>query len=352
MAFTVLPDGSVRTDTVEEAVELALEISRRKSEAGANLIEPKGPSPWKPNRPNGHGCIERSGRFGWRWSVMTAGKRHVGPTYGSRAEAEAELGKFIETGVMPPKPPRAPYRCRLCNQDGHTSRRCPLNPEKGARRRQHKMDVVVKGKVGPSGLPIWACSACGVKSCSGNEEGFLFLEPGATEWKSEPRWCPGQSVEIQTPAAPASPAASAASAAPAAPAASAASAAPPAEMEIKRPAPAARPAKKPAAPAAPAVPPVEALKVRRKRGPTPPRKVEAIDLSVDRPISVEAGDAFTVVEDFVDEETGQRWLAAEHWVAISPTGETNEGYDEWTMSHGPRRQRAHPQLHPFLRLAS
>jgi len=264
MAFTVLPDGSITTDSVDEAVELALATLRRKHEPGINLIETKGPSPWRPNRPNGRGTIERSGRFGWRWSVMVRGKRSVGPTYRSRTEAEAALDKFVDTGVMPPKQPRAPYRCSRCSGD-HTIKRCS-NRAVGEPEPTSEPEMDIEASMTRREVQRRKCSACG-------------------EFDHKADKCP----------------------------------------TVRK---------------GPKVPKLS------KKGARQGKKIE--DEPVEVSISISAGDRFSVSEDFVDEETDVEWAAGDEWIAVSPTGKTLEGYDEWNMRQGTKKRKAYPQLHPFF----
>lgn len=136
MAYRLTLPGGVVVDC-GSAVELAEAVAAlavvpaepvaatfEKDSRAENINAPRPPA-WKPNRPNGRGCIERNGKRGFRWTIMIQRKRHAGPTVGSEAAAEESLAEFLSTGVMPPRPPRAPYRCGRCDAEGHTARRCP-----------------------------------------------------------------------------------------------------------------------------------------------------------------------------------------------------------------------------------
>ena len=307
MAYRVLPDGSIETDTVEEAVELATVVaSRRRNEAspkeessGAeNLMN----SLWKPNRPNGRGTIEKTGRFGWRWSIMISRKRHVGPTYGSHKEALAALEKFVDTGIMPPKPPRAPYRCSVCLGDGHTKRRCSGKVEICPATIQ---TPVASTTPAASDAPAASAAPVEVKKLElvaaspkdeSEVEDDLDLGKSMSRMKVERRRC---SICDES------------------------------DHQSNR---------CPTVPRKPEVP---------KKGATPPRQIS--EIPVGGPFKVIAGWKFFVVEDFVEEETGTTWSAGDMWTAASPTGKTHpDGYDEWNMTRGSLKQISYPQLHPFL----
>ena len=299
MAYRVLPDGSIETDTVEEAVQLASVVaSRRRNEAspkeessGAeNLMS----SLWKPNRPNGRGTIEKSGRFGWRWSIMISRKRHVGPTYGSHKEALAALEKFVETGIMPPKPPRAPYRCSVCLGDGHTKRRC-LGEDGAAAAAvvEVQAPVLVAAPVVEMQTSV---AEEEVEAARTLDDGDLNLGKSLSLMKVEKR-----KYSICDDAG----------------------------HNANR---------------CPTVP----------REPKPPKKgaklaKEVVGVVFDGPIMISVGQQFVVVEDFVEEETGTRWSEGDLWTAIAPTGKSHpDGYDEWKMARGSLSQISYPQLHPFL----
>ena len=305
MAYRVLPDGSIKADTVEEAIELATvvagrrknEDSQRETSSGAeNLMS----SLWKPNRPNGRGTIEKTGRFGWRWSVMISRKRHVGPTYGSHEEALAALEKFVDTGIMPPKQPRAPYRCSVCLGDGHTKKRCSgkveicpatiQTPAASATPAAPAAPVEVKK------LELVAASPAASPKDESELEDDLDLEKSMSRMKVERRRCSicdGNDHQSN---------------------------------------------RCPTVPRKPEVP---------KKGATPPRQIS--ETIVGGPFKVVAGRKFFVVEDFVEEETGTAWSAGDLWTAASPTGKTHpDGYDEWNMTRGSLKQISYPQLHPFL----
>lgn len=171
MAFTVLADGSIRTDTVDEAVTLALAFKARVAPAApapkaAPAVSPggvmrngegfrwfasldgakvDGPTfktpgeaeaslaafretgvmpPMEERAPPGAGSVYRSGRYGWKWRVLQNGKFTRSPTFATKQAANESLMDFVcDDGSVPPAPPRAPYRCSKCGAVGHTAKR-------------------------------------------------------------------------------------------------------------------------------------------------------------------------------------------------------------------------------------
>ena len=82
---------------------------------------------WKPNRPNGRGTIEKTGRFGWRWSIMISRKRHVGADPTAPTRPGLALGEVRRHRHHAPE--AAARSLPLLGSalgDGHTKKRCSI----------------------------------------------------------------------------------------------------------------------------------------------------------------------------------------------------------------------------------
>jgi len=96
---------------LEEAENALAELDGRPVALEKHLARPRNTTAVVEAKPMGNfrgGGVQRNGKSGWRWTIQIAGKKTVGKTVKSEAEARAALEEFKRTIGAPPAAHPAP----------------------------------------------------------------------------------------------------------------------------------------------------------------------------------------------------------------------------------------------------